>query len=61
MKSLAELIAWARGVTMTPAQLAEQRRSFVFGNCNIENPNVTREIVAEADRALTVCVDEVKP
>lgn len=25
----------------------EQRRSFAFGNCNIENPKVTREIVDE--------------
>lgn len=25
----------------------EQRRSFAFGNCNIENPKVTREIVNE--------------
>lgn len=30
---------------MTPAQLREQRISFAYGNCAIENPNVTREMV----------------
>jgi RNase P subunit RPR2 len=31
--------------------LEAQRRSFVFGNCSLENPDVTREMVdEEADR-----------
>lgn len=30
---------------MTPAQLREQRISFAYGNCAIENPNVTKEMV----------------
>lgn len=30
---------------MTPAQLREQRISFTYGNCAIENPNITREMV----------------
>lgn len=25
-----------------------QRRSFVFGNCNLDNPNVTKEVVDKA-------------
>lgn len=37
----------AFGGGMTDAQLEEQRRSFVYGNCAIGNPNVTRELVAE--------------
>ena len=52
MLSLDELIEVARSIKMTPEQEAEQRRSFAFGNCHIENPNVTREMVAEADRKL---------
>lgn len=52
MKTLAELIEWARGAEMTPAQLAEQRRSFAYGNCKIENDLITREMVAEEDRKL---------
>lgn len=30
---------------MTPAQLREQRISWAYGNCAIDNPNVTREMV----------------
>jgi hypothetical protein len=36
---------------MTPAQLREQRISFAFGNCSMENSRITREMVeAEHDR-----------
>ena len=52
MKTLAELIEWARGATMTPEQEAEQRRSFAYGNCKIENDRITREMIAEADKNL---------
>lgn len=52
MKTLNELIDWARGVKMTPAQAAEQRRSFAYGNCKIENDRITREMIAEEDRKL---------
>ncbi len=51
MKTLSELIEWARGVKMTPDQAAEQRRSFVYGNCKIENDDITREMVEKADMA----------
>lgn len=30
---------------MTPAQLREQRISWAYGNCAIENPTITREMV----------------
>jgi hypothetical protein len=29
-----------------------QRRSFAFGNCAIENPRVTKELVARVDKEL---------
>ena len=34
---------------MSPERLRAQRSSFAFGNLNIENPNVTREVIARAD------------
>lgn len=43
---------------MTEAEKEEQRRSFVHGNCSIDNPNVTRKIVDgaadELERRATV-------
>lgn len=47
--ALEALIAKARTVTMTEAQLREQRISFVYGNTHIENERITREMVIEAD------------
>jgi hypothetical protein len=44
------LIERCRTIKMSPAQQADQRRSFVFGNCNIDNEAVTREIVEAADK-----------
>lgn len=46
--TLDELIARARTIKMTPEQEAEQRISFVYGNCAIENDEVTREMVEQA-------------
>jgi len=51
-KELQQLIEAAKKVDMTPAQLEEQRRSFAFGNANIENERVTRETVAKAAELL---------
>jgi hypothetical protein len=48
-KSLDELIESTRGIIMSPEQLRAQRRSFAYGNTAIENPDVTRDIVARAD------------
>jgi hypothetical protein len=45
---LEQLIAAARRVTMTPEEKEEQRRSFAYGNTNIENDRVTRAIIDQA-------------
>ncbi len=51
-KNLERLLEKARGVRMTPAETEEQRRSFAYGNANIENSLVTREMVDEAAEAI---------
>jgi hypothetical protein len=51
-KDLEELVVRARKITMTTAQLGEQRRSFAYGNTHIENDRITREMVAEADKKI---------
>ncbi|MGO8780902.1 MAG: hypothetical protein ACLQKK_18640 [Rhodomicrobium sp.] len=51
-KNLEELVIRARKITMTSAQLGEQRRSFAYGNTHIENERITREMVAEADKKI---------
>jgi hypothetical protein len=40
-----ELIEAARLCTFTAAQKEEHRRSFAFGNTNIENSRITRELI----------------
>lgn len=52
MHQLDELLAAARKVVMSEEEKEEQRRSFAFGNANIENPRVTREIVDQEADAL---------
>ena len=52
MKDLEELIIRARRITMTTAQLREQRLSFAYGNTHIENERITKEMVAEADKKI---------
>lgn len=49
---LKRLVELARQVRMTPEQVREQRRSFVYGNTHIENSRITREMVAEVDAAM---------
>lgn len=51
-KSLEELVIRARKISMTAAQIGEQRRSFAYGNTHIENERITREMVAEADKKI---------
>jgi hypothetical protein len=51
--TLENLIALARNVKMTEVQARKQRISFVYGNTHIENPRITREMVAEADEKIT--------
>ena len=48
-KTLDELIESIRGIIMSPEQLRAQRRSFAYGNTAVENPDITRDIVARAD------------
>ena len=46
-EDLQYLIEKSRGVKMTPSELEQQRRSFAYGNTNIENERVTRTMVDE--------------
>ncbi len=41
-----------RDTRMTDADKEEQRRSFAWGNINIENPTVTREMINNAAEQL---------
>jgi hypothetical protein len=49
---LQDLLNAAKNFVMSPDQREEQRRSFVFGNTNIENPRITREILDKEAEAL---------
>ena len=44
-EKLNELLAKAKKVKLSPQQKEEQRRSFAYGNTNIENSRITRETV----------------
>ncbi len=46
-KKLEELLDAAKHIEVTPEQREEQRRSFAFGNTNIEDARITREMVDE--------------
>jgi len=49
-KELQELLDAAKKVEVSAEQKEEQRRSFAYGNTNIENSRITRETVdKEAD------------
>lgn len=43
--STKRLLDLARGARMTDGQREEQRRSFAFGNSNIENEHITRDLI----------------
>ena len=51
-RELQQLLDAAKNLEITPEQKEEQRRSFAFGNTNIENARVTRETVNEEAEAL---------
>ncbi len=51
-KALAFLIEKAKKVSMTREQVAEQRRSFAYGNSAFENPMITKEMIKEEARKL---------
>ena len=44
-EKLNELLNKAKAVKLSPEQKEEQRRSFAYGNTNIENSRITRETV----------------
>lgn len=41
----AQLVEQARKIEMSPSDEEKQRRSFAYGNANIENSAVTREVI----------------
>ena len=43
--NLKELLEKAKSIKMSPEQKEEQRRSFAYGNTNIENLRITRETI----------------
>ncbi|HTR27459.1 MAG TPA: hypothetical protein VMI10_26050 [Terriglobales bacterium] len=51
-KHLEDLLEAAKNVVPTPEEKEQQRRSFAYGNTNIENSRITREMVDRADDAL---------
>ena len=50
--SLDQRIAAARIREFAPDEREAQRRSFAFGNTNIENPRITRETIDEQAEVL---------
>ena len=44
-EKLKELLDRTKAVKLSPEEKEEQRRSFAFGNTNIENSLITRETV----------------
>ena len=44
-EKLNELLNKAKSVKLSPEEKEEQRRSFAYGNTNIENSRITRETV----------------
>ena len=49
---LSVLIELAKNVTMTPEEREAQRRSFAYGNTQIENSRITRRMIDEEADAL---------
>jgi hypothetical protein len=56
--ALMELVRRAKAISMTPQQEREQRVSFVYGNTNIENERITRDLVREVDDKLTKATEK---
>jgi hypothetical protein len=52
MTDIKTMLEKAKAVSMTPEQREAQRRSFAFGNANIENERITRETVDQAAETL---------
>jgi hypothetical protein len=43
----ARLLERAKGIRMSSGEREQQRRSFAYGNANIENEAVTRDVIDE--------------
>lgn len=52
-KDLEKLLEMSRRVKLSPTQKEEQRRSFAYGNANIENERITKEMVAREAEVLS--------
>lgn len=53
-KKLNVLVEQARNIKMSDPEKAEQRISFAYGSANIENENITKEMVEKlAKKTLT--------
>lgn len=52
--NLDQLLEMARGVPVSAAEREQQRRSFAFGNTNIENERITRETIERAAEKLAM-------
>jgi hypothetical protein len=46
-REFANLLERAKGIRMSIGDREQQRRSFAFGNANIENEAVTRDVIDE--------------
>lgn len=51
-EALRDLIEAAKKVSMTEAQVIEQRRSFAYGNSAFENPMITKDMIKEEGEKL---------
>jgi len=51
-QKLQELLDAAKSVKPSNEQDEEQRRSFAYGNTNIENPRITKDTVNQEAEAL---------
>lgn len=58
---LKELMEAAKTAKQSPAQLEEQRRSFVYGNAALENSLITREMVDQEAEKLAREADAEQP
>ena len=48
----ANLLERAKGIRMSSGDREQQRRSFAYGNANIENEAVTRDVIDEVAERL---------
>jgi hypothetical protein len=47
------LIERAKRVVMTPVERSEQRISFAYGNANIENESITKDMVVSLSEKIS--------